>query len=56
MHTNYYKINEMMDGENEPIGILLCSEKNEAVVKYTLPGGNKYLHLNIKCIYLKKKN
>ena len=27
--------------ENPPIGLLLCVEKNEAVVRYTLPQDNK---------------
>lgn len=52
MYTNYYKRNEMMDGENEPIGILLCSEKNEAVVKYTLPEGQKQICASKYKIYL----
>ncbi|GAA0179449.1 PDDEXK nuclease domain-containing protein [Clostridium sediminicola] len=52
MYTNYYKRNEMMDGENEPIGILLCSEKNEAVVKYTLPEGQKQIFASKYKIYL----
>ncbi|MCT4593028.1 MAG: PDDEXK nuclease domain-containing protein, partial [Anaeromicrobium sp.] len=52
MYTNYYKRNEMMDGENEPIGILLCSEKNEAVVKYTLPEGQKQIFASKYKVYL----
>ena len=36
MYVNYYKANLRNDGDNDPIGIVLCAEKNEAVVKYTL--------------------
>ena len=31
----------MIDGENEPIGILLCADKDDAVVEMTL-GDNVY--------------
>ena len=27
----------MNDGDNPPIGIVLCADKSESVVKYTLP-------------------
>lgn len=37
MYVNYYKRSQMQEGENEPIGIILCAEKNNAVVKFTLP-------------------
>ena len=30
MYTNYYKRTQMMEGENEPIGILLCSERHHS--------------------------
>ena len=30
----------MDEGDNPPIGIVLCAYKNDAVVKYTLPEGN----------------
>ena len=31
----------MNDGDNPPIGIILCADKTDAVVKYTLPENNK---------------
>lgn len=34
MYLNYYKDNESAIGDNDPIGIILCSGKNEALVKY----------------------
>ena len=44
MYVNYYKTNMRNDGDNEPIGIVLCAEKNEAVVKYTL-GSDSNTHI-----------
>ena len=38
MYLNYYKENEGDVGDNSPIGIILCSGKNEALVKYATMG------------------
>ena len=38
MYLNYYKDNESANGDNDPIGIILCSGKNEALVKYATMG------------------
>ena len=35
MYLNYFKENELSYGDNPPIGIILCSGKNEALVKRT---------------------
>lgn len=40
MYVNYYTRELMNEGDNKPIGIVLCAEKNDAVVKYTLPEDN----------------
>jgi predicted nuclease of restriction endonuclease-like (RecB) superfamily len=40
MYVNYYQRERMAEGENPPIGIILCTDKSEAVVRYTLPEGN----------------
>lgn len=37
-YLNWYKENEMSEGDNPPIGILLCTEKDHALVKYALAG------------------
>lgn len=37
-YLNYLKAEEMEEGENPPIGIILCSEKNETHVEYALGG------------------
>jgi predicted nuclease of restriction endonuclease-like (RecB) superfamily len=38
MYLNYFKDNESVNGDNDPIGIILCSGKNEALVKYATMG------------------
>lgn len=37
-YLNYYKKNEMTKGDNPPIGLLLCAEKDHALVEYSLAG------------------
>lgn len=39
MYVNYYDRNERLNHENPTIGILLCADKNDAVVRYSLPEG-----------------
>lgn len=41
MYVNYYDRFEKEDFENPTIGVLLCADKNDAVVKITLPENNK---------------
>jgi len=41
MYVNYYDRHEKKDFENSTIGILLCAEKNNAIVKISLPEDNK---------------
>ncbi len=52
MYVNYYKRTQMIEGENEPVGILLCAEKNKAVVKFTLPEGQKQIFISKYISYL----
>lgn len=40
MYVNYYDREIKLDDENNTIGILLCQDKSDAVVKYTLPQDN----------------
>ena len=37
MYVNYYNRYEKLDDENPTVGILLCKEKNDALVEITLP-------------------
>ncbi len=41
MYVNYYTRELMNEGDNPPIGIVLCADKSDAIVKYTLPEDNK---------------
>jgi predicted nuclease of restriction endonuclease-like (RecB) superfamily len=34
MYLNYFTDNEMTEGDNPPVGIILCAQKNESLVKY----------------------
>jgi predicted nuclease of restriction endonuclease-like (RecB) superfamily len=34
VYLNYFRENEMHEGDNPPIGIILCANKNENLVKY----------------------
>ena len=41
VYLNYYKDNEMAKGDNPPIGIILCGDKNETLVKYATSADNQ---------------
>jgi predicted nuclease of restriction endonuclease-like (RecB) superfamily len=38
VYLNYFKEHEMNEGDNPPIGIILCANKNENLVKYATAG------------------
>lgn len=40
MYVNYYDREMRLEGENKTIGIILCQDKTESLVKYTLPEDN----------------
>ncbi len=40
MYVNDYQREITAPDENPPIGIVLCTDRNEAVVRYTMPEGN----------------
>jgi len=52
MYVNYYHRELTADDENPPIGIVLCADKNEAVVRYTLPEGNRRIFASRYKLYL----
>jgi predicted nuclease of restriction endonuclease-like (RecB) superfamily len=52
MYVNYYDRLEKQDFENPTIGILLCADKNDAVVKITLPENNKTIVASKYQLYL----
>jgi putative cytoplasmic protein len=52
MYVNYYTRELMTEGDNLPIGIMLCADKSNAVVKYTLPEGNNQIFASKYFTYL----
>ena len=55
MYVNYYKKTQMIEGENEPIGILLCADKDDAVVEMTLGDDVKNVYASKYLTYLPTK-
>lgn len=45
-YLNYLKAEEMEEGENPPIGLILCTEKNETHVEYALGGMNNSIFVS----------
>ncbi len=43
MYVNYYDREVRLEEENKTIGIILCQDKSEALVKYTLPEDNEQI-------------
>ena len=52
MYVNYYTRELMNDGDNLPIGIVLCADKSESVVKYTLPEDNNQIFASKYKLYM----
>ena len=52
MYVNYYDRVEKNENENSTIGILLCANKNDGVVKFTLPESNKSIIASQYHLYL----
>ncbi len=52
MYVNYYKRDVTTPEENPPIGIVLCAEKDAAVVRYTLPDDNNQIFVSKYKLYL----
>jgi len=46
LYLNYYEAEEMTEGDNPPIGIILCAGKNDTLVKYTTVGKNDQLFVS----------
>lgn len=52
---NWYKKNMMSEGDNPPVGVLLCSDKNHALVEYALAGMDNQLFVSKYMLELPKK-
>lgn len=52
MYVNYYTRELMNEGDNPPIGIVLCADKSDAVVKYTLAEENNQIYASKYKLYM----
>lgn len=52
MYVNYYDRVEKLPDENPTIGILLCADKNDSMVKFTLPEDQKQIIASKYQLYL----
>jgi hypothetical protein len=43
MYVNYYDREMRLEDENKTIGIVLCQNKSDLVVEYTLPENNEQI-------------
>ena len=46
VYLNYYKKYEMLEGENPPIGILLCTTRNEQLVEFATEGVDNQMFIS----------
>ncbi|MBR7001899.1 MAG: DUF1016 family protein [Neisseriaceae bacterium] len=52
MYVHYYEREKINDGDNPPIGIILCADKNESVIKFTLPENQNQIFASKYKLYL----
>ena len=52
MYVHYYERELMNEGDNPPIGIVLCADKSESIVKYTLPENKTQIFASKYKLYL----
>ena len=52
LYVNYYDRECRTEGDNPTIGLILCAEKNDAVVRYTLGEGQKKIFASRYKLYL----
>jgi predicted nuclease of restriction endonuclease-like (RecB) superfamily len=56
MYVNYYDRKEKLPHENPTIGILLCTDKNDSVVEFTLPIDSQNIVASQYQLYLPTEN
>ena len=56
LYVNYYDRYEKLPEESPTVGILLCTEKNELMVKISLPEDNKSIMTSKYQLYLPSEN
>ena len=53
--VSWFKKNMMTEGDNPPVGILLCTQKDHALVEYALAGMDNQLFVSKYQLELPKK-
>jgi predicted nuclease of restriction endonuclease-like (RecB) superfamily len=54
-YVSWYKQNMMIAGDNPPVGVLLCTDKNHALAEYALAGMDNQLFVSKYLLELPKK-
>ena len=54
-YLSWYKKNVMAEGDNQPVGILLCTDKDHALEEYALAGMDENLFVSKYQLELPKK-
>ena len=54
-YVSYFKENEMHEGDNLPVGILLCTRKGEKMVEYAIAGMDNHLFVSTYLLQLPDK-
>ena len=55
MYLNYFKKEENVEGDNEPVGIILSKDKDEVLVEYATGGISNKLFVSKYQTYLPDK-
>jgi predicted nuclease of restriction endonuclease-like (RecB) superfamily len=55
VYLNYFKENEMAEGDNLPIGLILCGDKSETLARYATFGMDNQLFVSKFLVKLPKK-
>ena len=55
LYLNYFKAEENVDGDNDPIGIILSAEKDEVMVEYAMGGISNKIFVSKYQLYLPDK-
>ena len=46
VYLNYYREHEMTEGDNPPVGLILCAQKNDTLVRYATAGLSEQLFVS----------
>ena len=55
LYLNYFKAEENVEGDGEPIGIILSAEKDEVMVEYAMGGISNKIFVSKYQLYLPDK-